>query len=99
MVNTSTHAITDLEEHQSLCYSLEKVLVEKLRSVMQRMQVRDLDDIWYLSEIHEMNADFYLAEFEAKSKARIFSTQKFLKNWTKDWHNIKADGKAPWVHK
>jgi hypothetical protein len=42
-----------------------------------------------------MNADFYLAEFEAKCKARIFSTQKFLKNWTKDCHNIKADGKAP----
>jgi len=31
---------SDLEEHQILCYSLEEVLVEKMRSVMQRMQAR-----------------------------------------------------------
>ncbi len=28
---------SDLEEHQLLCYPLEEVLVEKMRSVMQRM--------------------------------------------------------------
>ena len=28
---------TDMEEHQLLCYPLEEVLVEKMRSVMQRM--------------------------------------------------------------
>ena len=29
---------TDQEEHKLLCYTLEEILVEKLRSVMQRMQ-------------------------------------------------------------
>ena len=38
---------TDQEEHQLLCYSLEEILVEKLRSVMQRMQARDFYDIWH----------------------------------------------------
>lgn len=44
---------TDLEAYQLLCYPLEEVLVEKMRSVMQRMQARD----------------FYLNEFETKCKA------------------------------
>jgi predicted nucleotidyltransferase component of viral defense system len=62
---------TDLEEHQLLCYPLEEVLVEKMRSVMQRMQARDFYDIWYLLEEHEMDADFYFSEFEANAKAKI----------------------------
>jgi predicted nucleotidyltransferase component of viral defense system len=36
---------TGMEEHQLLCYPLEEVLVEKMRSVMQRMQARDFYDI------------------------------------------------------
>lgn len=61
---------SDLEEHQLLCYPLEEVLVEKMRSVMQRMQARDFYDIWYLLEEHEMDVDFYLIEFEAKCKSK-----------------------------
>lgn len=61
---------SDLEEHQLLCYSLEEVLVEKMRTVMQRMQARDFYDIWYLLEEHEMDADFYMSEFEAKCKSK-----------------------------
>jgi uncharacterized protein len=61
---------SDLEEHQLLCYPLEEVLVEKMRSVMQRMQARDFYDIWYLLEEHEMDVDFYVSEFEAKCKSK-----------------------------
>ena len=61
---------SDLEEYKLLCYPLEEVLVEKMRSVMQRMQARDFYDIWYLLEEHKMNADFYLNEFEAKCKSK-----------------------------
>jgi len=61
---------SDLEEHQLLCYPLEEVLVEKMRSVMQRMQARDFYDIWYLLEEHEMDVDFYLIEFEVKCKSK-----------------------------
>lgn len=61
---------SDLKEYKILCYKLEEVLVEKMRSVMQRMQARDFYDIWYLLEVHEMDPDFYLAEFEAKCKSK-----------------------------
>ena len=57
---------SDQEEHQLLCYSLEEVLVEKLRSVMQRMQARDFYDIWYLLEVLDMDVDFYIKEFKMK---------------------------------
>ena len=70
---------SDLEKHQLLCYPLEEVLVEKMRSVMQRMQARDLYDIWYLLEEHEMDADFYVAEFEAKCKSKDLLHTDFLK--------------------
>jgi predicted nucleotidyltransferase component of viral defense system len=61
---------TDQEEHQLLCYPLEEVLVEKLRSVMQRMQPRDFYDIWYLLEIHEMDVAFFSIEFKAKCESK-----------------------------
>lgn len=61
---------TDLDAHQLRCYPLEEVLVEKMRSVMQRMQARDFYDIWYLLEKNKMDADFYLSEFEAKCKSK-----------------------------
>lgn len=69
----------DLEKHQLLCYALEEVLVEKMRSVMQRMQARDFYDIWYLLEEHEMNIDFYVGEFQAKCKSKDLLHTDFLK--------------------
>jgi uncharacterized protein len=61
---------SDQEPHKLLCYTLEEVLVEKLRSVMQRMQPRDFYDIWYLLENHGMNIDFYVNEFKTKCKTK-----------------------------
>lgn len=70
---------SDLEEHQLLCYSLEEVLVEKLRSVMQRMQARDFYDIWYLMVEHGMEAEYYVNEFEAKCKSKDLVHTDFMK--------------------
>ena len=70
---------TDMEEHQLLCYSLKEVLVEKMRSVMQRMQARDFYDIWYLLEQHGMDVDFYLNEFETKCKSKELNHTDFPK--------------------
>jgi predicted nucleotidyltransferase component of viral defense system len=70
---------SDMKEHQLLCYSLEEVLVEKLRSVMQRMQARDFYDIWYLLKQHGMNVDFYLNEFETKCKSKELNPTDFSK--------------------
>lgn len=68
---------SDLEEHELLCYSLEEVLIEKLRCVMQRMQARDFYDIWYLLEIHNMDIDFYIAEFKQKCKSKDIDPTEF----------------------
>jgi predicted nucleotidyltransferase component of viral defense system len=68
---------TDQEEHKLLCYPLEEVLVEKLRSVMQRMQARDFYDIWYLLEVHGMDVDFYLNEFKSKCESKGFKASDF----------------------
>jgi len=70
---------TDLKDHELLCYSLEEVLVEKLRSVMQRMQARDFYDIWYLLEIHEMDINFYVEEFRTKCKSKGIDPTEFHK--------------------
>jgi uncharacterized protein len=89
---------SDQEPHQLLCYPLEEVLLEKLRSVMQRMQARDLYDIWYLLEIHEMNVDFYENEFRAKCESREIASSDFhnkleqrLPQYKGRWQSSMAD--------
>lgn len=68
---------SDQEEHKLLCYSLEEALVEKMRSVMQRMQARDFYDIWYLLEIHGMDIDFYINEFKYKCESKGLNPSDF----------------------
>lgn len=70
---------SDIEEYQLLCYPLEEVLVEKMRSVMQRMQARDFYDLWYLLEQHGMEVDFYKSEFESKCKSKEINPADFPK--------------------
>jgi predicted nucleotidyltransferase component of viral defense system len=81
---------SDLEEHQLPCYTLEEVLVEKMRSVMQRMQARDFYDIWYLLEEHGMDVEFYLNEFETKCKSKNVLHTDFLKKLTERLPQYKA---------
>jgi len=73
---------SDLGEHQILCYQLEEVLVEKMRSVMQRMQARDFYDIWYLLEINELDINFCINEFIAKCKSKGLQATDFLNKLT-----------------
>ena len=68
---------SDQEDHQLLCYSLEEVLVEKLRSVMQRMQARDFYDIWYLLEVQNMYIEFYISEFKTKCENKGMKSADF----------------------
>jgi hypothetical protein len=46
---------------------------------MQRLQARDLYDIWYLLDIHEMDANFYSLEFSDKCKSKGLSSSEFSK--------------------
>ncbi len=79
---------SDLEEHQLLCYPLEEVLVEKMRSVMQRMQARDFYDIWYLLEVEEMQVDFYVNEFKTNLKVETALKQRTFLHFTKNTNQI-----------
>jgi predicted nucleotidyltransferase component of viral defense system len=69
---------SDQEEHKLLCYTLEEILLEKLRSVMQRMQARDFYDIWYLLETHRFEFDFYINEFIAKCESKKLNPKDFI---------------------
>lgn len=70
---------SDLETHQLLCYPLEEILVEKMRSVMQRMQARDFYDIWFLLEQQGMDAAFHMATFEQKCASKNLKATDFHK--------------------
>jgi uncharacterized protein len=89
---------SDQEPHQLLCYSLEEVLLEKLRSIMQRMQPRDFYDIWYLLEIHSMEVDFFTNEFKTKCENKQVNPAQFhqkieqrLPQFKGRWQNSLAD--------
>lgn len=68
---------SDQQPHEILCYPLEEVLVEKLRSVIQRMQARDFYDIWYLLEIHGMDPNYYFGEFQEKCDIKGVTASNF----------------------
>lgn len=79
VMKTVLFGYSDLTEYQLLCYSLEEVLVEKMRTVMQRMQARDFYDIWYLLEVHGMDANFHLKEFANKCAIKKLNPADFPK--------------------
>ena len=68
---------SDIDDYQLLCYLLEEILIEKMRSVIQRMQARDLYDIWYLLEEHGLDVDFYLNEFKNKCVSKGLDPSSF----------------------
>lgn len=78
LIKTVFTVYSDLTEYQLLSYRLEEILVEKMRSVMQRMQARDLYDIWYLLEIHGMEVEYYINEFNLKCVSKGLQSSDFL---------------------
>ena len=50
------------------CYSLKEAMAEKMRSLLSRTQPRDYYDLWYLSEMEEMEMADLRIEFEKKAK-------------------------------
>jgi len=81
---------SDLEAHQLLCYPLEEVLVEKMRTVMQRMQARDFYDFWFLLEQHDMDAAYHMKEFEKKCSSKNLKHSDFPKKLAERLPQYKA---------
>ena len=57
---------------------------------MQRTQPRDYYDIWYLLEIHDMDVDFYEAEFRAKCESKELDPNDFHKKLEQKLPQYKA---------
>jgi uncharacterized protein len=76
-IRTAILEYTDQEDHELLCYSLEEVLIEKLRCVMQRLQARDFYDIWYLLEVHNMDLEFLTSAFKEKCESKGLNPEDF----------------------
>ena len=82
VVRAAFQNYSDLESYDLLCYTLEEILVEKMRSVMQRMQARDFYDLWFLVEIKKMDVAFYLQEFTRKCESKGLIASEFLNKLT-----------------
>ena len=77
IVKDVIESYSDLEKHSLLCYSLEEVLVEKMRSIMQRMEARDFFDILYLLVQQKMEVEFYMNEFAMKCAIKNLNPADF----------------------
>ena len=89
---------SDLEDNKLLCYSLEELLVEKLRCTMQRTQPRDYYDIWYLLEVEQMEVEYYTNEFRNKCISKELYPEDFhtkleqkLPQYKARWKNSMSD--------
>jgi predicted nucleotidyltransferase component of viral defense system len=81
VIRPAITSYSDLEDHpyELLCYSLEEIMVEKLRAVMQRTQARDFYDIWYLTEMRDMEPEYHMAEFRRKCELKNQVPGEFFK--------------------
>ena len=83
---------SDLEAYSLLCYSLEEILVEKMRSIMQRMQARDFYDLWFYSKFRIWMFISSSMNSEGNAKARGSNHRIFRINLLSGYLNTKEDG-------
>lgn len=70
---------SDLKEEQKvLCYEIDELISEKMRSLMQRTEPRDLYDIWYIFEIESLNIENYIYTFKAKARYKGYDPDQFV---------------------
>lgn len=55
------------------CYSKQEVLIEKMRSLMERTQPRDIYDLWYLLENDNLDISDFAKEFFQKAIHKGFN--------------------------
>ncbi len=75
--NTALRSYSDIDDYSILCYTLEEIFVEKMRSVIQRMIARDFYDMWYLLEEDGFDANNYIVEFKNKCTSKELDASKF----------------------
>lgn len=74
------NSYSDLEqEYKILCYSLGEVIAEKMRSLMQRTEPRDIYDLWYLFEIEGQDIEDHVFAFQGKAKYKGYNPNELTK--------------------
>lgn len=75
---------SDLQEEQKIkCYSLHELIPEKLRSLMQRTEPRDLYDLWYLFEIKELDIEDFTYGFLEKARHKGYDPTQLVSTLNK----------------
>ncbi|RJP65219.1 MAG: nucleotidyl transferase AbiEii/AbiGii toxin family protein [Ignavibacteriales bacterium] len=70
---------SDLKENSGiLCYTLNEIITEKMRSLMQRTMPRDIYDIWYLFEVEGKDISDYLCNFKKKTEFKKLDPGDFI---------------------
>ncbi|RKY95165.1 MAG: nucleotidyl transferase AbiEii/AbiGii toxin family protein, partial [Ignavibacteriae bacterium] len=65
------------EEFTILSYTLEEIVAEKMRTLMQRTQPRDLYDIWYMFEDENKDIEDFIFNFQEKTKFKQLDPKQF----------------------
>lgn len=91
--------------HAVAVYPLPEIAGEKLRCVMQRMQCRDLFDLWFLFEQGAVDPRDAVEIFKPKAKHRLLNTARFdsafrarLEQYRRRWTNeleLHVPGQVP----
>ncbi len=55
------------EPYSIFCYTMNEIIAEKMRSLMQRTAPRDIYDLWYLFHLERLNIEDYIFIFKDKA--------------------------------
>lgn len=66
------------DEFQIKCYSLNELIPEKMRSLMQRTEPRDLYDLWYLFEGEGLDIEDFVYDFQEKARHKGYDPTKLV---------------------
>ncbi|MFA6922919.1 MAG: nucleotidyl transferase AbiEii/AbiGii toxin family protein [Bacteroidales bacterium] len=82
---------SDLEKDFSIkCYQKQEVLIEKMRSLMERTQPRDIYDLWYLFEFGSLKIIDYSNEFKRKLSHKNFNHENLIDKINEKEHKFKG---------
>lgn len=69
------------DEFEIKSYPIEKIITEKMRSLMQRIMPRDLYDLCYLFETDNFNIKDFIFDFKTKAEFKGKKPEKFVNNF------------------
>lgn len=70
---------SDLQKEQYiLAYQLDELIPEKMRSLLQRTEPRDLYDLWYMFEEDDLIIEDYIYTFQDKARHKGYDPDQFV---------------------